>query len=192
MIVKGLDFDNVTLVGILLADASLNFPDINAAARTFQLTSQAAGRAGRRDRQGRVIMQTYTPKNETLVYCARHDYEGFYAYDIAHRRKMDYPPFSEVIGVFVASEDIAVCMKDCEYIYKRLNDIANAHNYGKIKIYAPTPAFIQKLKNKYIYHTLVRYETDSGFKADFRKQFNQIKQEAQSNVFVEINPITLL
>jgi primosomal protein N' (replication factor Y) len=133
MIVKGLDFDNVTLVGILLADASLNFPDINAAARTFQLTSQAAGRAGRREKQGRVIMQTYAPENETLVYCARHDYEGFYAYDIAHRRKMDYPPFSEVIGMFVASEDIEACMKDCEYIYKRLNDIANAHNYGKRK-----------------------------------------------------------
>lgn len=192
MIVKGLDFDNVTLVGILLADASLNFPDINAAARTFQLSSQAAGRAGRRGKQGHVVMQTYTPENETLVYCATYDYEGFYAYDIAHRRKMDYPPFSEIIGVFVANEDIAVCMKDCEYIYKRLNDIANANNYGKIKTYAPTPAFIQKLKNKYIYHTLVRYEADSGFKADFRKEFNQIKQHAASNVFVEINPITLL
>ncbi len=192
MIVKGLDFDNVTLVGVLLADASLNFPDINAAARTFQLTSQAAGRAGRRDKPGRVVMQTYTPENETLVYCARHDYEGFYAYDIAHRRKMDYPPFSEIIGVFVANEDMAVCMRDCEYIYKRLNDIANAHNYGKIKTYAPTPAFIQKLKNKYIYHTLVRYEADSGFSADFRKEYDQIKRDTQSNVFVEINPITLL
>ena len=111
MIVKGLDFDNVTLVGIMLADASLNFPDINAAARTFQLTSQAAGRAGRRSKQGRVIMQTYTPENETLVYCSNNDYEGFYSYDISHRMRMDYPPFSEIIGVFVANEDqYAACL----------------------------------------------------------------------------------
>ncbi len=192
MIVKGLDFDNVTLVGIMLADASLNFPDINAAARTFQLTSQAAGRAGRRSKQGRVIMQTYTPENETLVYCSNNDYEGFYSYDISHRMRMDYPPFSEIIGVFVANEDQYAAVSDCEKIYNRLNTIVKQDNYGKIKLYAPTPAFIQKLKNKYIYHTLVRYETESGFKRDFRTVYDEIKRSVKSNVFVEINPITLL
>ena len=192
MVVKGLDFDNVSLVGILLADTSLNFPDLNAASRTFQLTEQAAGRAGRRAEQGEVILQTYLPDDPTLVYASLHDYEGFYQYDIAHRQQMGYPPFTEIIGIFTASETEDVSKEDCTEIFHNVNRIIHELNDAEVKVYEPAPAFIQKLKNKYIFHMLVRYPKDHVFKEAFRKQYNEIKLSVKSNVFVEINPITLL
>ncbi len=192
MVVKGLDFDKVTLAGILLADTSLNFPDINAACRTFQLVSQAAGRAGRRQVKGEVILQTYLPNDPTLVYCSNHDYEGFYQYDIAHRQKMCYPPFTEIAGIFAANEDLNACIADSNEIYQKIKSLVEGNEFHDIKLYEPAPAFIQKLKNKYIYHMLVRYEKGSIFKKYLRDEYNQIKLSVKSNVFVEINPITLL
>lgn len=192
MVVKGLDFDKVTLAGILLADTSLNFPDINAACRTFQLVSQAAGRAGRRQVKGEVILQTYLPNDPTLVYCSNHDYEGFYQYDIAHRQKMCYPPFTEIAGIFNANEDLNACIADSNEIYQKVKSLIEGNEFHDVKLYEPAPAFIQKLKNKYIYHMLVRYEKGSMFKKYLRDEYNQIKLSVKSNVFVEINPITLL
>ena len=192
MVVKGLDFDKVTLVGILLADSSLNFPDINAASRTFQLTAQAAGRAGRREIIGEVILQTYAPQSKTLIYASLHDYEGFYVYDIEHREKMNYPPFTEVLGVFLANENLDQLLKDTQKIYSEIELLCKKHTEEKVKLYQATPAFIQKLKNKYIYHILLQYNRDSSFKAIFRESYIEIKTSVTSNVYVEINPITLL
>lgn len=194
MVAKGLDFENVSLVGILLADSSLNFPDINAASRTFQLMAQAAGRAGRRKGGGEVILQTYAPSNPTLLYSSAHDYESFYAYDIAHRSDMCYPPFSEILGIFTANEDEAAALSDCRVIYDALLYMSSSPEYSldSLKLYEPAPAFLQKLKNKYIFHTLVRVRRNSIFKPAFRRSFDELKQSVRSNVFVEINPITLL
>lgn len=192
MIVKGLDFDNVTLVGVLLADASLNFPDINASQRTFQLVSQAAGRAGRRGEKAMVVLQTYKPDNPTLIYCANHDYKGFFAYDIDFRRKMDYPPFSELIGLFCAHEDENHAIADAQTLYERTDELIKQKDYGNIKLYEVSAAFIQKLKNKYIYHIIIRYEPESGFKRDLRENYDKIQKNIKSYVYAEINPITLL
>ena len=192
MIVKGLDFDNVTLVGIVLADAALTFPDINASARTFQLTAQAAGRAGRRDKRGEVILQTYKPDNQTLVYCSQHDYEGFYSYEIEFRQKMDYPPFTEIFGIFTADEDLSRCISDAKTIYERIDAIIEEYGDNGVKLYDPAPAFIQKLKNKYLYHVLVRYEKGSDFKYELRRRYSDIKSGIKSYVYTEIDPVTLL
>ncbi len=194
MVAKGLDFDNVNLVGIILADSYLNFPDINANQRTYQLISQAAGRAGRRDEVGRVIMQTYQPQNPTIVYSANHDYESFYAYDISHRKDMNYPPFTEIIGIFTANEDQKKCEEDVRFIYDKIRDILSSGGYDEktYKLYEPAPAFIQKLKNKYIFHTLIRHDRTGDVKKTIRENYNEIKLAVESNVFVEINPITLL
>ena len=189
MIVKGLDFRNVTLVGILLADVSLNFPDINSASKTFQLTSQAAGRAGRRGVQGEVIIQTYQPQNQTLVYSSLHNYEGFYAYDIAHRKQFGYPPFTEVLGIFIAHEDESICISDAGKIFEEMKLTAAQ---SSAKIYNPAPAYIQKLKGKYIYHILALYDSDSSFKKDLRMRYNGLKKGSASSIFAEVNPVTLL
>ena len=191
MIVKGLDFDKVTLVGILLADSSLNFPDINAAARTFQLTAQAAGRAGRRNSQGEVIMQTYKPETPTLAYAAEHDYEGFYAYDINYRREMDYPPFSEIIGFFLSHMSEQRCESETELLYKRIEELLE--NQDELyTLYPPAPAFIQKIKNKHIRHVLLKVKTGSGINKLLRANYDSLTKGMASYIYAEINPVTLL
>lgn len=102
---KGLDFDNVGLVGIIAADTGLNIPDYRSAERTFQLVTQAAGRAGRRERQGVVVIQTYEPDNYALTEAAEHDYEDFYRQEIKLRALMDYPPYTDLIMVSFTAED---------------------------------------------------------------------------------------
>lgn len=193
MIVKGLDFDRLTLVGILLADSSLNFPDINAASRTFQLTTQAAGRAGRRDREGEVILQTYSPQSPTLVYAAAHDFEGFYSYDIDFRRENSYPPFSQIVGFFCAFEDEERCERDAALVHDRIEYLMNrAGGTERITLYRPAPAFIQKLKNKHIRHVLLKVEPDSSFLRLLRRYYDNIRKGLASYVYVEIGPVTLL
>lgn len=98
MIAKGLDFPNVTLVGVLNADTSLNLPDFRSAERTFQLLTQVAGRAGRADKEGEVIIQTYNPSHYAIRFAQQQDYEGFYAYEMGIRRQLAYPPYFYTVG----------------------------------------------------------------------------------------------
>lgn len=105
LVAKGLDFHNVGLVGIIAADVTLNIPDYRSSERTFQLITQAAGRAGRGDRRGKVVIQTYEPDNYALLASARHDYEAFYNREIQMREFMEYPPFTDLIMVNFTSED---------------------------------------------------------------------------------------
>ena len=105
LVAKGLDFDNVGLVGIIAADVGLNIPDYRSSERTFQLITQAAGRSGRGQEQGLVIIQTYEPKNFVLTESAQHNYEGFYKKEIKLREFMNYPPYSDLIMVNFTSEN---------------------------------------------------------------------------------------
>ena len=105
LIAKGLDFKNVGLVGILSADIALNIPDFRSPERTFQLITQAAGRAGRGDEEGRVIIQTYQPEHYAVRFAAEQDYAGFYETEIGFRKYMNYPPFSDMFQVIFSSED---------------------------------------------------------------------------------------
>lgn len=103
MIVKGHDFPNVTLVGVLAADLSLNQNDYRAGERTFQLLTQAAGRAGRGDKPGEVVIQTYQPEHYSIVHAAKQDYQGFYEEEIAYRELMQYPPAAHMLAVLITS-----------------------------------------------------------------------------------------
>ncbi len=105
LVAKGLDFDNVGVVGIIAADTGLNIPDYRSAERTFQLVTQAAGRAGRRDVQGTVVIQTYEPDNYALTDAAAHNYDVFFDQEIRLRKFMDYPPFTDLIMVNFTSEE---------------------------------------------------------------------------------------
>ena len=143
MIVKGHDFPNVTLVGIIAADLSLNVDDYKAAERTYQLVVQAAGRAGRADKAGEVVLQTYKPEHYSIVCAARQDYEKFYEYEIAMREMLQYPPISNILGVLVYSEKeesaAELSGKFAEFI----------RNYGDIQVLGPTDAPLAKVKDIY-------------------------------------------
>ena len=114
LVAKGLDFDNVGVVGVIAADTTLNIPDYRSAERTFQLVTQVAGRAGRGDEQGLVVVQTYEPQNYAIRSAANHDYQSFFSEEAGLRQFMDYPPFGDIIMVNFTSEDESQAMTSAE------------------------------------------------------------------------------
>ncbi|MBO5474788.1 MAG: primosomal protein N' [Lachnospiraceae bacterium] len=161
MIVKGHDFPNVTLVGVLAADLSLNQNDYRAGERTFQLLTQAAGRAGRGKKPGEVVIQTYQPEHYSIVHAANQDYEGFYEEEIAYRDFMQYPPVSHLLAVLVTSREqeqgAALCEKMTELVKSRMRAADNCHAWRGIRIIGPTEATIGKINDLYRHVFYVRH-----------------------------------
>lgn len=163
MIVKGHDFPDVTLVGVLAADMSLYSGSYMAAERTFQLLTQAAGRAGRGDTPGEVVIQTYTPDNYSIKTAQAQDYNAFYEEEIAYRRLMEYPPISNMLKVSIASKNEKILDAAADYI-------KNNHNRfhgNEINVYDPVNAGIYKINDIYtklIYAKAQDYEALTNFK----------------------------
>ncbi len=145
MIVKGHDFPKVTLMGILAADASLFVPDFRAAERSFQLLTQAAGRAGRAERPGKVVIQTYQPEHYAVRYAAEQDYEGFYREEMQYRRLLGYPPASHLMVIMTAAKN----QEEAKQTAERIKTQAAALCDGETMILGPSPASIEKLKDYY-------------------------------------------
>ncbi|MGE5304586.1 MAG: primosomal protein N' [Alphaproteobacteria bacterium] len=158
MITKGHDVSGVTLVGALLADLSLNVPDFRAAERTFQLLSQVAGRCGRGDEPGAVIVQTYAPDHYTIQHLIHHDYGGFFAAEIEFRRALSYPPFSRLIHIRLEGPD----SREIETKAKKLAAVLRAKLNGdprlheQIDLLGPAPSPIYKLRNRYRWQLLLK------------------------------------
>jgi len=151
MIAKGLDFSRVTLVGVVDADVGLLFPDFRAEERTFQLLTQVAGRAGRADLQGEVILQTRNPDHPAIRYATRHDYEGFAKEELSTRRRFGYPPFGHVATVeFRGPKEARV-----EHLAVNWTTTLRTHA-GPVEVLGPEPAFIQRVKEQYRYRTLLK------------------------------------
>lgn len=147
MIVKGHDFPNVTLVGILAADLSLNQNDYRAGERTFQLLTQAAGRAGRGDKPGEVVIQTYRPDHYSIIHAAKQDYQGFYEEEITYRELMRYPPVSHMLAVLVTSREQA----QGERLIRGMSDAVRSRTDAgqQIQVIGPTEASIGKINDLY-------------------------------------------
>jgi primosomal protein N' (replication factor Y) len=149
VIAKGLDLPEVTLIGVINADTGLNLPDFRSSERTFQLTCQIAGRAGRGIMTGRVIVQTYNPGHYSIQAAARHDYEEFYHKEIEYRRQLGYPPFSQMVLLTYAHSNSAACQREAEKMREiLLNQIARKGE-PDIRIIGPSPAFIPRLRGRY-------------------------------------------
>lgn len=164
MIAKGLDFPNVTLVGILLADTSINLPDFRASERTFQLVTQVAGRSGRGDDVGKVILQTYQPSHYAIQAASQHDYKRFYEEEIRIRKTFQYPPYSRLLQIIFSGDD-AVSVKDTaakvaagvRYLLKK-----SGHEDTSNMILEPGPAIIARIDGKYR-HTLLMKSVNVDF-----------------------------
>ncbi len=154
MIAKGLHFPNVTLVGILNADQSLSIPDFRAPERTFQLLTQVAGRAGRGDAPGEVVIQTYNPDNEVISAAAKSDFAAFQDYDLTVRKIMKYPPFSHLIVLHFDGEDEARTADMAMQLTDALRPLA----HDKVKITGPETAPVERIKGKYRFITVIRGE----------------------------------
>ncbi len=191
MLAKGHDFHNVTLVGVVSVDMGLGLPDFRSAERTFQLLTQVAGRAGRGELAGRVLIQTYYPDHYALRYAAEQDYEGFYKAELNYRKRMGYPPF-------VVLAAIGIKHRDREYALKTGNKLREAlvhHNAsGATRILGPAPASIARLKGEYRFQIILK----SSSRKELRELLERALPHAESlgadrrTFSIQIDPLSLL
>ena len=186
MIAKGLDFPNVTLVGVINADTGLWVPDYNASERTFELLTQVAGRAGRAEKTGKVLIQTYNPEHYAIKLAQTQDYERFYGYEMRVRHAGNYPPYFYTVLISVASKKEQNAAREAFTIKRRLQQNLHASTI----ILGPTPSAIARLKNQYYYQILVKYKSEDNL----NKLLHQIQDSAQEikkyglNVYIDNEP----
>ena len=156
MITKGHDFPEITLVGVIAADASLNIPDFRAAERTFQILTQVSGRGGRGDQPGRVVIQTFNPGHYTIRRAQEHDYAGFYADELPLRRQFCYPPFSRLIGLHFSSLKREEGKKAVAEIGARARELARTLAGGKADVIGPAESPLARIRGRYRWQLLLR------------------------------------
>jgi primosomal protein N' (replication factor Y) len=156
ILAKGLDLPRVTLVGVVLADAGLNLDDFRAAERTFQLLTQVAGRAGRSPLGGRVILQTFQPEHYAIQAASRHDFDGFYQYEIEQRRKMGYPPFARLVRMEFRHPNAKLAETAAQEMAQRLADWIEASSYPDTEMIGPVPCFFAKEGGQYRWQIILR------------------------------------
>lgn len=157
MVTKGLDFDSVALVGIISADQLLNFPDFRAHERSFQLMEQIAGRAGRREKTGHVIIQTYQPQHDIIKAVLKHDYKEFYDKEIVEREKYNYPPFKRLISITIKNKDFYVLNDASNYLAMELATLFGDNLLG------PETPHISKIRNYHLKTMLIKLDSKPGF-----------------------------
>ena len=153
MVTKGLDFDAVSIVGILNADTMINFPDFRSHERAFDMLEQVSGRAGRAHKQGQVIIQTSQPDHDVIKYVQAHDYEGFYEHELADRRQFNYPPFTKVINIYLKHRDDATVGELAVRYSGLLRQVFGARVLG------PMAPFVARVQNLYIRQITLKMET---------------------------------
>jgi primosomal protein N' (replication factor Y) len=149
MVAKGLDMPLVTLAGVITADIGLNLPDFRAGERTFQLSCQIAGRAGRGFTAGRVILQTYCPEHYAIKAASHHDYRGFYLKELEYRRQFNYPPFSHLARLLYMHTNEDVCKRETERMRLLLNEEKDRQGLPFLRIMGPVPSFISRVRGRY-------------------------------------------
>ncbi|NMB45857.1 MAG: primosomal protein N' [Firmicutes bacterium] len=192
MIAKGLDFTNVTLVGVITADTALNIPDFRAGERTFQLLTQVSGRAGRGDKEGEVIIQTYTPEHYSIQAAAQQDYMAFYRKELAFRHEMGYPPYSLLARLLVSGTVEEEVVK----VAHRVADVMRGYVHAgeleaRVSILGPSPAPLSMVRNRYRWHVLLK-----GEEATVRETLTHLTTASLNtddcNVSIDVSPCSLL
>jgi primosomal protein N' (replication factor Y) len=183
VLAKGLDLPEMTVVGVVDADVGLSLPDYHAHERTFQLLSQVAGRAGRRDKPGRVYFQTYEPEAAPIVAAATHDYRAFYEEEIAHRRRAGYPPFNRLVRLVYRHGKQQHALEESARVASELRIARDAAGRAEPDILGPTPAYIPRVRGEYRYQVLMRGRHPSALLEKVR---------LGDNWHVDIDPASLL
>ena len=191
MIAKGHDFPNVTLVGVVGVDIGLGLPDLRSAERTFQLITQVAGRSGRGDKPGKVLIQTYYPEHYALRHALNQDYEGFYEEELKYRERLAYPPFVVLASIMVKHRDHEYAARSANILRRALDD---ANGGRHVRVLGPAPASIARLKNEYRIQLILKGQT----RRSLRDTLDVALADAEANgcdmrtVFVEIDPVSLM
>ncbi|MBE0480366.1 MAG: primosomal protein N' [Dehalococcoidia bacterium] len=183
MIAKGLDMPLVTLVGVMNADIGLYLPDYQSSERTFQLLAQVAGRAGRRENRGRVVIQTYTPGHYAITAAAQHDYPAFYEKEITFRQQQGDPPFRRLASLIYAHTGESQCGKEVERVFELLGQRRNERGLADTDLIGPCPAFARRLRGRYRWQIIVRSPEPLQLLADL---------SLPSGWSLDIDPVSLL
>ena len=194
MIAKGLDFPNVTLVGVVSLDRSLFTGDYKSYERTFSLLTQVVGRSGRGDKKGIALIQTFTPENNVISMAAAQDYERFYNNEIKIRQAMLYPPFADICMVGFVSDNHISVLKSSNDFMKRLVDKAKA-SYSDIplRVLGPSPASIAKVSNKYRFKLIVKCRNSRRFRkllSETLLEYNSIKENKNTTAYIDMNALS--
>jgi primosomal protein N' (replication factor Y) len=191
MIAKGLDFPNVTLVGVVNADTALHFPEFRASERTFQLVTQVAGRTGRGGRGGLVVVQTFSPDHPALQAASKHDYETFAAAELQVREEFQYPPISSMIRLVVRGPVAPVAEQFAEHVVDQLRAAA-AELAAEIRFLGPAPAPIARLHDKFRFHALLQGTDMDAMRAVVNRATDPLKPPEGVQWIVDVDPINLL
>lgn len=191
MIAKGLDFPDVTLVGVLSADTSLHIPDFRSSEKTFQLLTQVSGRAGRHEKAGSVIIQSYTPSHYSIELTKQHDYEAFYEQEMLHRRNQSYPPYYFLAMVTVSHEEVTKAAHVTDQIvqFLKMNCAPNT------RILGPAASPIAKIKDRYRYQCVIKYKRENELASLLRKiqdHYQKEMEQKQLMISIDMNPYMMM
>ncbi|MBD5806668.1 primosomal protein N' [Limosilactobacillus walteri] len=184
MIAKGLDFPNVTLVGVLNADTGLGLPDFRASERTFDLLSQVSGRAGRADKQGDVVIQTYNPEHYAIQDAKKHDYDLFFNQEMALRHQAGYPPYYYTVRLMASHPEEAQAAKAMAQIYEQLKKGISSSTI----ILGPTPRAIARMKRRYYYQIVIKYKQDPQLHNLLFEILHDTQSHGYKDVQISIDP----
>jgi primosomal protein N' (replication factor Y) len=191
MIAKGLDYPNVTLVGVISGDTALALPDFRAAERTFQLITQVAGRAGRGDSPGRVVLQTFLPDDPTIRAALRQDFVGFAKTELQHRREVGLPPYARMVRIVLRDQEPTKLHKYSEELAAVLNESIVKEN-GAIRIKGPMPCAISRIAGYFRNQIVMLADSAAPLQrvlADARQKGGLTRAE---RIAVDVDPVSLL
>ncbi|MFS0861434.1 primosomal protein N' [Fredinandcohnia sp. 179-A 10B2 NHS] len=191
MIAKGLDFPNVTLVGVLTADTMLNLPDFRSSEKTFQLLTQVSGRAGRHELPGEVVIQSYTPEHYSIELASKHDYDGFYQNEMRIRKQHAYPPFYYLALITVSHTELTKTVDVAEKISTYLrNSLTN-----KSIILGPVTSPIARINNRYRYQCMIKYKNEPNLNQLLKGIVDRYQKEIAQNslaLSIDLNPYIMM
>ena len=196
MVAKGLDFSNVTLVGVLSADLMLFSDDFRSNERTFDLLTQVVGRAGRHEHKGMALIQTYYPENEYLSLAARQDYQGFYEAEIQFRKALLYPPFVDLCVIGFSGTNEKKIRQSANIFLHMIGELAKAeYSHLPLRVLQPAPAAVAKVSGKYRYKILIKCKNTAEFRsmiATLLKNFALDKKQSGVSVYAAVNPYQVI
>ncbi|WP_025701348.1 primosomal protein N', partial [Paenibacillus forsythiae] len=204
MVAKGLDFPDVTLVGVITADSALNLPDFRAAEKTFQLLTQVAGRAGRHKLAGEVLVQSYTPDHYSIIHASRHDYASFVREELRHRKALHYPPYCRLILVTLSHEQMPVALRMAENYAKNIEGKARQRrwfgsldkltSYG-LDLLGPVASPLPRLKGRYRFQCMIKWRgaIDAiGLAREVSEQLEDSLRDPVLQISIDVDPQMLM
>lgn len=190
MIAKGLDFENVTLVGVLAADSMLHLPDFRSSEKSFQLITQVSGRAGRHELTGEVIVQTYSPDHYSVELASKYDFNRFYDHEMKIRRTFQYPPYVFLVLITVSHEDETKVRE----VTQEFRELLGQRLQQNSSLLGPSPSPIARMKNRYRYQIIVKYRQEPNLQTIIKEIRDQFQTEMRKNlqIVVDFNPYQLM